>query len=354
MRIVINKGVDYGPVVKLMGHISLSFIPMAVPMACFFSTIYVMSKMSEKSELVAMRSLGHSKWRLMAAPLVLSLLIGAVVFTLNLQVIPHSKTHFRNTIILLTNRGLLADIRPGKFFTDIPGIILFAEGVRNGGDVLEKVFINMSKGEEEQVILAETGSLIKQRLDSVQIPSIRFHLSNGNITKTFSNKGDVEKVLFKEHDFPIFNGNNVPNLVTKHSMLSTKRLSKALDEYKEGITTYSNKRNLTAKEDKRLKELKLSLIKGRLEYWMRINTPIQCVLFMLLGFCLGIKKGRSHKGLSRDAINLLTLISYYAILFVAFGVAKGGNFPPLLVFIIPSGLAAMLFIRLFRRIDWIS
>ncbi|MGB0453685.1 MAG: LptF/LptG family permease, partial [Bacteriovoracaceae bacterium] len=128
-KIVVQKGIEIEKILILVSHIAITFVPLAIPLACFFATIYTMNRMSDDSEIVVMRSVGLNKFQLFRPFLLIGVLIAFSVYGLNRNIIPRSKTIFKNTVIKLTSKGMFSDIRPETFFTDIPNVILFAKGV---------------------------------------------------------------------------------------------------------------------------------------------------------------------------------------------------------------------------------
>jgi lipopolysaccharide export system permease protein len=334
-KIVINKGVDISTVLELVAHIAISFLPMAIPLSALFATIYTLNKLSEDSEIVAIRSFGNSKFTIFKPFLILGIIISAMVFALNLELIPYSKRIFKNTIIQLTSRGLLNDIRAGQFFTEIPNITLFAENVTNGGKKLEDVFIQVQnkKLNDEKTIFARKGVLLKQSGDLFSGSTMRLHLKQGNITKVFKDSSDVEKILFEEYDFPIVSGDIAPGLVTKDSMRTSRELYDLIIE----------KENTNA--DAR------SLVKTKLEFWSRINTPFQCLLFIFLGFSLGIKKGRGQTKNS-SLMGMLVLIFYYSLFFTGVSFSRKGIIPPLLAVALPTILLSIFASKTYKDLDW--
>ena len=120
MEIVVKKNVDWAVILQLVGHMSVSFIPMSMPLAVFFSVIYAVSKMNDDAEVMAMRSIGFSKELIFLPFLVTSILLGGVLLSINQQLIPHSQAIFKNQMVKLSSNSLLSEIKPGQFFTEIP------------------------------------------------------------------------------------------------------------------------------------------------------------------------------------------------------------------------------------------
>jgi lipopolysaccharide export system permease protein len=341
-----SKGIELVNVLELIGHISISFLPMAVPLSALFAAIYTMNKLSEDSELVAMRSFGLSKRTLITPFIVLSFLIASVIFVLNANLIPHSKTQFKNTLIKLTSRGLSADIKPGQFYTEISNVTLFAEKVSAGATKLEGIFILLNKDGTEQVIAAKKGALIKQDLGDLRTPMLRLHLQNGNISKIYDN-GKVEKIIFDQYDFPIVSGGNLPGFVSKDSMKSSTFLKTEIESKENEL------RSIQDKDSGKFRQIKGSLPRSKLELWGRVNTPIQVVIFVLLGFCLGIKRGRGRSK-SSGWTGFAILLGYYTIFFLGLSLAKKGIVPAYLSVFTPTVIASFLTVYYYKRVDWQS
>lgn len=353
VQIVTNKGVEISAIFELMGHIAISFLPMAVPLSALFATIYTLNKLSEDSEIVAMRSFGLQKSHLVVPFAFLGLFIASMIFVLNRNLIPHSKTQFKNTVIRLTSQGNMTDIKSGQFFTEIPDVTLFAEEVTDGGTKLNDVFILQKKREGEQVIFAKRGALIKQPVGQLRTPTLRLHLEEGNIVK-FDNKGEsIEKIIFGEYDFPVVSGGILPGFVTKDSMRSNAELKRVIDRRKKKLAKYSKKEKLTRGEEDDRNGILSRLPKSELEYWSRYNTPFQVLVFIFLGFSLGIKKGRGRTKNS-GSLGLFYLLGYYIIFFGGVSVARKGNVPAWFVVYLPTLLSVGLGTYLYRKLDWQS
>ncbi len=355
IKILTSKGVEILAVLELMAHISISFLPMAVPLSALFAMIFTLNKLSEDSEVVAMRSFGLKKHTLFLPFVFLSIMIAAMIFVLNRNLIPYSKTIFTNSIIHLTSKGNMTDIKSGQFFTEIPGITLFAEDVTEGGVKLSEVFILQKKEVGEHIIFAKRGALIKQSLGELRSPGMRLHLEEGNIVK-FSDGKETEKILFEEYDFPVLSGGGLPGFVTKDSMRSNAELKAVIKEREVEIARLSkldSENKLSGNQKNTFNNLKKDLPKSEIEYWTRFNTPLQVILFMFLGFSLGIKRGRG-KSKSSGSLGMFFLIGYYVLFFTGVSLAQKGVAPTYVVVFTPTLITFILGSYFYRNLDWQS
>ncbi len=348
--LIVNKGVDLLTVFSMITNLSVSFFPLAAPLAAFFATIYTLNKLSEDSEIIAMRSFGLTKLRIYLPFLVTSLMIAFTIHSLYSVFIPRANAAFKNTIVRLTSSGMLNSIKSGQFFTDIPNATLFAENVTDDGNNFKEVFLHLLNKEssEQRIIFAKTGSLIKIYADEWHAPSLRLHLREGNIIKLGPTGEQLEKVLFEEYDFPVFNSDFATAMLDKDSMKTNQELSQSIAQKKVKYEEALSNEKLAPNE---VKELKLTYYRTQVELFSRYAAVPQIILFIFLAFSLGIKKGRGGGG-HGTAKALIILISFYILYFFLISLAQKGNMDPMLANFAPSALFALIGLHYYRKLDW--
>ena len=332
IRITIQKGVGGELIVQLLGDISLSFLSSAVPLAVFVAALYGFRRLSQDLEIVAMHSLGLSRRQLLTPFFFLSLLIAGILFSLQWDIIPQAKSRFKNTVIRLTNKGLLSDIKGGMFFTDIPDFILFAHKLEGEEKAMERVFINRVDDKVEQVIFAEKGLLVKESNDALRPFSLRLYLTKGNMLKIYSQDGKMEKVLFKEYNFPVGGKSALQDSITRDSMRSQRDLIREIDRKREEVRQRPDSQGL-----------KSSLNRSLLEYWLRVQAPLQCVIFMFWGVRFGLRPGHNERR-RRGGIGgwvFLVMVGHHALLLLGVALAKKEIFPPTAVVLLPNALVGL-------------
>lgn len=345
MQVVTKKGVDLMVLAELFGQIALSFVPMATPLSILFAMIFCLGKLSEDSEIIAIRAMGISKNQLFKPFLLIAIISAITIFSVNRTIIPKSTEALKITIQKMTSSGFLADITKGKFYTDIPNVTLFAEDVFDDGKRLERVFIKIKNtAQKDQIILARRGALIKSDDFKNENFDIQLDLFEGNITSYDSNLNEVEKILFKKYEFPIA-GKGIKKLVSKDSMLTSSELSKYIDDLKSKPSEEVPKKELLRRAQ--------VLQEARFEYWSRFNIPLQCIAFVLIGFVFGIKKGRGKSG-NTSLYAFLSVLLYYILYFVGISVARKNGFSPVIITFLPTFLTVLLGLNFYRKIDWAS
>lgn len=341
VSLAMNTGVQLKIIFILTGHLIVYTVPIALPLSILFATLFLFNRLSLDSEYTAMRSFGLSKTKIFMPVLLIGLMISVMVNELSKNAIPYSAAEFKNMLAYLTSKGYITSIKEGHFFTDIPGLTLFSEKVTNDGNDLEEVFINFknSKEDYERVIFAKRGKLIKLNENEIGAASLRLKLFEGNIVKLDRTGNEIEKIIFAEYDFPISSGMMIQGSAVKDSMRSS-------DELREII-------NLDIKaQEKRGLELK-EIINAKIEYYSRINTAFQCIVFVILGFVLGIQPTRG-KARNTGVMTLGVLIIYYLIFFMGVSISRWGKIDPGIIVFLPTAITFILSAYFYRKLDWVS
>lgn len=339
-ELLVTRDISIWFTIKLIGNIALTFIPLSLPIAVFFSTIYCMNKLSGDSEYIAMRAGGLTKSRIMIPFLIIASVLTLSVYHLNQNVIPQSNKAFKQKINFLTSSGLLAGIKEGQFFTLIPNLTLFASKSTKYGRNLEEVFLHLKENENShKVIFAERGELVFERSSETLSEKLTLTLFNGNIVG--QSKGtELEKILFAKYVFPITQKQFEERFSIKETMLTSKELEAVLGMTEaEALKTYDfNKKEF---------------FNAKYEFWNRKNGAFICFIFCFLGFTLGVT-GNRGKSANSGFLGLMCLIVYYGMYFSLISLAKKGTLPiPVAVFI-PITIMTFLGVWFYRKLDWQS
>jgi lipopolysaccharide export system permease protein len=323
---------------KLIGNIALTFVPLSLPIAVFFSTIFCMNRLSADSEYIAMRAGGLTKSRILMPFLLVAGLLTFSVYHLNQSVIPKSNKSFKQKINYLTSSGLLAGIKEGQFFTLIPNLTLFANESTKYGRNLKEVFLHLKENEDShKVIFAQRGELVFERSPETLTEKLTLTLFEGNIIGQAKGQ-NIEKILFDKYVFPVSQKQFEDQFSIKETMLTSEELKGVL--------------KMTEEEAKKVYNFnKKEFFNAKYEFWNRKNGALICFVFCFLGFSLGIS-GNRGKSKNSGLMGLMCLILYYALYFSLVSVAKKGQLPiPVAVFL-PVTVISFLGIKFFRKLDW--
>lgn len=341
-ELLVTRDISIWFTLGLVGNIALTFIPLSLPIAVFFSTIYCLNRLSADSEYIAMRAGGLTKDRILLPFLIVGAVLAFSVYHLNQSLIPNSNKAFKQKVNYLTSSGVLAGIKEGQFFTLIPGVTLFASRSTKYGRNLNEVFLQVKdkKTKDEKVIFANSGELIFERDPASLVEKLTLTLYNGNIVGQNPKKKDVEKIVFSKYVFPISQSQMSNKFSVKETMLTSREL--------EGVL----KMNLKQAE-KKYRFNEKEFFNAKYEYWNRKNGALVVLIFCFVGFGLGVSGNRGKKKNSA-LTGLLCLILYYGVFFSLVSLSKGGKIPIQLAVFSPAILMAGVGAWFYSRLDWQS
>lgn len=337
-ELLATRDISFIFVLGLLGNMALSFVPLTLPIAVFFSTIFCINRISNDSEFIAMRAAGMTKLTIFLPFFIIATILSFSVYQLNQTIIPKSNFEFRKKIIYLTSSGVLAGVKGGQFFTVIPQVTLFADKSTRFGRNLEGVFLHVKeKPDQEKVIFAKRGELTLKRDTEALIEQLTLTLFDGNIIGQA--KGvEVEKILFNKYVFPFSQNQFDDSVKIKETMMSSQQLFEVM--------------KMDPKEaEKKFSFSKKDLFNVEYEFWSRKNGALICLIFCFLGYGLGVT-GNRGKSKNSGLLGLVCLLIYYGLYFSLVSVTKRGIIPVPLGVFFPITFIMGISVYYYRKLDW--
>ena len=153
-----GKGIDAPLILKLILYLSATLVPLALPLAVLLSSIMTFGNLGETFELVAIKSAGIGLLRFMRPLLIIAVLLSALAFSFNNNVIPVANLKMRTLHTDIVNKKPAFDLKEGVFYTTIPGYAIKVGKKEDDDSTLRDVIIyENSPGLQDNFIVAETG-----------------------------------------------------------------------------------------------------------------------------------------------------------------------------------------------------
>ncbi len=319
-ELAVKKDLPIGTVVLILLLYMPRVLVMALPMAVLLGVLVGIGRMSSDSEVIALRACGVSYWKLLVPVLALGIGVWSLGELLIIQIEPGANYKRRQVYNnLLYSTDLRREIKPRVFFQEIPGMLLYADQVHQGGDFLEKVFIHQSGDDgKELVTVARRAQIDYDRRDGVA----HFYLENG--TSHSTTPGDAQSYqLSKFERQMIVKEPDESFKATKDSLLS-KPTPKSYREQS-------------------LKDLSAAIMQaasiphpairdrviGGIQSVMheRFAMPFASFIFALLGMPLGIMNRRGGKA-SGFSLSICIAIFYWILLSTGENLVGQGKLSP--------------------------
>lgn len=341
MSLVSSDDISMMFILKMMGNVMVTLVPMAVPISIFFSTIFCLTRMSGDSEYVAMRAAGLSKNKILRPFMITACVVAVCIYFLNQQVVPDAHSKVRKKIKIISSTSLIQGLKSGQFFTSLKNITIFPSQVDEVSKDLKNVFLHIfdEVNLSERIIVAKDGKIIHKKDEATGIESFKLFLKNGNIVTKNKDDVNLEKILFDEYTLPISEQRFSYQTSLKEIMMDKQELEEFINDGPEKAL----KAGFSKKE----------YFNATYEFWNRLNTPFLCILLTFLGFGLGIT-GNRGKSKNSSGKAILYLIGYYILYFGTVSAARDSLVPVIMCAILPNAVLLIVSIRAYRRVDWLS
>ena len=162
VELAIKKDLSLRTVLTMLFYFLPRVLEMTIPMALLLGVLVGIGRLSTDSEVVALRASGVSYWRILYPVLSLGV-AGWLISSFLILVVEPSANYKRRQVFAKTMYAadMRREIKPRVFFDDIPGMLLYADEVREGGDFLDKVFLYQSGEAGKELVTVARRSQIE-------------------------------------------------------------------------------------------------------------------------------------------------------------------------------------------------
>ena len=138
---LVGKGLGFDVLGKLMFYTSITFVPMAMPLAMLLSSLMCFGNLGEFYELVAMKASGISVWKIMRPLLIFAIIMSITAFIFSNNVLPVATLKSKTLLSDVRKQKMSFDIPEGMFYKGIDGYTIRAEKKGIDGSTLYDVLI---------------------------------------------------------------------------------------------------------------------------------------------------------------------------------------------------------------------
>ncbi len=235
----VGKGLEISVIFKLLFYTSLTFVPMALPLAILLSSLMSFGKLGELYELVAMKASGISVWTVMRPLLVFSLMMSIASFFFSNNVLPYANLKSQSLLYDVRHQKMALDIPEGVFYRGIDDYVIRVgkKGV-DGNSLYDVMIYDHSEGKGNvKVTTADSGYIALSKTQKDMI----FTLYNGcNYSEIVDDKDyrirrPFQTMFFKKQyitfDLSEFDLTRTDEdlFKTHHTMLNIEQLNVAID-----------------------------------------------------------------------------------------------------------------------------
>lgn len=313
-------------IAEIIGYVVISMLPALFPMALLFSVLLTYGRLSQDSEIVAMKASGLPMGTLLLPAVFLALFVGIISAQMSFSIAPWGNRQFEVLYTRLANTKAGAVIKEGTFSEGFFDMVVYANEVDSDKGLLKKVFIYDEKNADVPLtIISKEGEIIPDP----ERPGyeVLLRLKNGEIHRQAKTH---TKISFETYDVHFSEPLNLEEREKSPQSLT-------LDEVRARL-----------REDLKDPELEVTL---RTEYHKRLAITALCIIFALIGVGLGTTTNRRAAKAGGMILCIGLIIIYWILYISAEGLARSGTIPVALAIWTPNFIFAILGIDSLRR-NW--
>ncbi|MDR2175819.1 MAG: LPS export ABC transporter permease LptG [Synergistaceae bacterium] len=325
-RLIIERGVPFGVVVRLFLYRLPEVVALTLPMSCLLSTLLGMTRLSANSELIALKSLGISFGRILRPVLTASFLVAAAALAFNETVVP--------------------------FTSQAAETLMRYEILKNQSSALqEKVFLrDESGGELRRVIYLD-------RLDPAAgtMQGVMLHeFEGGRLVRTSL----ARQGIWKDGEWWIEGGQvfEVTEKGVVRLLFRFERQKLALNLSPEQLQRQTRRpADMSARELwDAIEETRAAgggVLRLRVLFHLKLAVPWACVIMAVLGASFGAsRQGRSGSSVG-FGISVVLVFAYYVVMSLCRALGESGNMPPALAAWTPNAVFLAVGLFFSRRVN---
>lgn len=299
------------------------FIVLAFPMATLLATLMTYSRLSSDSEIIALRSVGISIYRLVIPALMMSLLITGMTFAFNELLVPAANYEARTTLEQALGGETPAFRERNILYTDY-GNVEQPDGSQE--EVLKRLFYaEQFDGQEMQKI-----TVIERNRDNIsQIINASSAKWNPSINKWDFYNG-TSYVIAPDSSY-----NNVIRF--EHKALNLPRTPMDLTEESRDYGEMNIAQSLEQLELVKSTSDEEEVQKLKVRIQQKGSLPFVCLVFGLVGAALGTSPKNTGRATS-FGISVLIIFGYYLLAFITGAMGQLAILSPFMAAWIPNFL----------------
>jgi lipopolysaccharide export system permease protein len=324
--LVIERGVSLSVVLRLFAYRLPELVTLTLPMSCLLSTLLGMTRLASNNELIALKSLGVSYYRMLRPVALASFVISAGALAFNETVVPFAVEAADNLMRYEILKNQASALQEKVFLRDGNGgalrRVLYLETLDAENGLMSGVLVNdFDNGRLARTSLARRGLWRDGE----------WWLEDGQVFEV-SEKGDVRLLLR-------FDRQKLALTLTPGQL--QRRTKRPMDMSALELWGYMDQARMEGN----------SLRQVMVLFHLRLAVPWACVILALLGTSFGAsQRGRAGSGLA-FFISLLIVFAYYVLMSLCRALGEAGNLAPVLAAWTPNILFLVVGIYFSRRVN---
>jgi lipopolysaccharide export system permease protein len=322
----ISHGLDLKTVAEIISFVCISMLPALFPMSLLFAVLLTYGRLSNDSEIVALKAAGLSMNVILTPTLILSFFVALISAQTSFYLAPWGNRKFEVLYTQAASEKPVVAIKPGTFSEGFFDMVVYANEVDADKGILKNVFIYDPRDPNSPLtIIAQTGQIIPDPESPNH--NVLLRLTNGDIHR----KSETHtKIKFDTYDLKLID----PIKVEER------------EKSPQSLTLTDLKNTLSKKDLPNDDRITLTT-----EWHKRWAIAFLCIVFGTLGVGLGTNANRRTQKASGMILCVFVIVLYWGLYVTFEGLSRSGKLPPLIAMWVPNLIFGILGFESLRR-NW--
>jgi lipopolysaccharide export system permease protein len=202
----VGKGFEWYIIMELLFYASLTFIPMALPLAVLLASLMTFGNLGENYELVAVKSSGISFRRAMFPLIIFIFILSGCAFYFSNNILPIVNLKYGTLLFDVREKKPALNINEGIFYRELEGyVIRIGKKEQDGISIKDVIIFDHTEGMgNTNITVAESGRMETTSEKEIKQPFLIFTLHNGinyyepNSDHTYTVTRPLQRTKFDE------------------------------------------------------------------------------------------------------------------------------------------------------------
>lgn len=305
-------GIKWTTLVRIMGYMSISFLPMLMPMSLLFAILLTYNRFSLDSEIIALKSSGVNMTSIILPAIVFSLVVTVISSQTSYYLAPWGNRQFEVLINRLGNTKAAASIKEGTFSEGFFDLVVYANKVNSETGLLSNIFIYDEKNPSTPItIVAIEGQIIPDSTHPGH--SVLLRLFKGQIHR----KGEAQHTVINFDSYDVMLSD--PIKIQERQKSSSSLNFNELQVLRNNPTLPTEQRH-----------------EFNIEFHKRSALSFACVVFCMIGLAFGIVTNRRSGKSSGFVISVGFIIVYWVVYLSFESMVRNNHLTPWLGIWLPN------------------
>lgn len=321
MEFALIHGIDSSVILEIFTYLTVSFLPIVLPMSLLLATLLAYNRLSNDSEVIAFKSLGLHLGHIASPAIFLSLLVFLLSVYTTFYMAPWGNRQFEVLINKISATKASTTIREGVFSDGFFDLTVYVNKINSQTNKLENIFIYDDRHKTPLTVIAQSGQILK---DEKSHEKVLLRLEDGDIYKQNENH---TKIHFKSYD--IF-------LEKKRSLTYKRKTPPSLN--------YNDLRKVLNSPNAPPEQMKIF----KTEWHKRWALAVACIIFSLVGIGLGVRTNQRSGSSGGMTLSIGVIVSYWIFYLIFESLGQNGWLPIAFALWVPNMIFGLFAFRWLR------